>query len=254
MHYRRLLNLGDPNAPGRRVQATVCVIDGCQGRPVAKDLCRKHYYAQARAEFLAANPPAAKVSVPCSVEGCGQVASARGWCGAHYQRWRRFGAPDFFPPDLGKQCSIDGCIRPTNARGLCDQHYYRWSRYGDPLLSKNRPRVSQTPTEYAPRQCATCGETFDPSTSAVRKYCGRRCRPSRASVGVNNRRSVERLAREDGWMCQLCKEPIDPNLYWPNLRAGSVDHIVQVQHGGNDDRANLRLTHLTCNLASPKAT
>lgn len=29
----------------------------------------------------------------CSVEGCGTAARARGWCPAHYQRWRKYGSP-----------------------------------------------------------------------------------------------------------------------------------------------------------------
>lgn len=30
----------------------------------------------------------------CSVEGCDNSASARGWCSAHYGRWRRSGTAD----------------------------------------------------------------------------------------------------------------------------------------------------------------
>ena len=29
----------------------------------------------------------------CSIEGCGKPQLARGWCGAHYQRWQRLGSP-----------------------------------------------------------------------------------------------------------------------------------------------------------------
>lgn len=29
----------------------------------------------------------------CSIDGCGQNAWARGWCSAHYQRWRKRGCP-----------------------------------------------------------------------------------------------------------------------------------------------------------------
>jgi len=34
----------------------------------------------------------------CLVEGCGRAARARGWCGKHYERWRRWGDPQGTPP------------------------------------------------------------------------------------------------------------------------------------------------------------
>lgn len=30
---------------------------------------------------------------PCVIEGCGKQQRARGWCGAHYERWRAHGDP-----------------------------------------------------------------------------------------------------------------------------------------------------------------
>lgn len=34
----------------------------------------------------------------CGVQGCGKQARARGWCWAHYQRWRDHGDVDYQPP------------------------------------------------------------------------------------------------------------------------------------------------------------
>jgi 5-methylcytosine-specific restriction endonuclease McrA len=137
-----------------------------------------------------------------------------------------------------------------NGRGLCNRHYYRWKHYGDPLVSKNRPRVRQPIYSFDARLCPTCGNKFDPGNSSVRIYCGKRCKPSgRIAGSVNNRRWVEKLGREDGWICWLCDSPIDPELYWPHLNAGSVDHVVHVSNGGTDERSNLRLAHLTCNVS-----
>lgn len=33
----------------------------------------------------------------CDVDGCTVQARARGWCGAHYERWRRHGDPTGVP-------------------------------------------------------------------------------------------------------------------------------------------------------------
>lgn len=81
--------------------------------------------------------PAHRKAWVCSVEGCGNPHSARGWCHTHYGRWRRHGDPlaavnpvRYAPSD---KCRVEGC--PTRARSLgwCPMHYMRWRRNGDPL-------------------------------------------------------------------------------------------------------------------------
>lgn len=34
----------------------------------------------------------------CSIEGCGRAVDTKGWCGAHYMRWRRHGDPEIGRP------------------------------------------------------------------------------------------------------------------------------------------------------------
>lgn len=74
----------------------------------------------------------------CSVDGCDRRAnvpgSARGWCGEHYYRWKRWGDPlGAHQPTVGiAECSIDGCAALVTARGWCVKHWTRWDRYGDP--------------------------------------------------------------------------------------------------------------------------
>lgn len=260
-HYRRWLRTGDAESPLlKNPVAVACRYDGCENKPVARDLCKNHYYAERRAAERAkrpAVPPGMRrkagnsatqfVPIDCSIEGCSSPSRVRGWCGAHYQRWRRFGDPEFVPPTVDTTCTIEGCMGPTNARGFCSSHYYRWQTYGDPLYSKNKPRIREQVLDLPDRRCATCGEFFKP-TNHVQRYCGRRCKPSRAHRGVNSRATVVRLANQHGWMCAICSRPVDPSIYWPALDAGSVDHVLPVIEGGTDAWANLQLTHLRCNL------
>ena len=68
----------------------------------------------------------------CIVTGCIDPAIARGWCNAHYRRWRRHGDP------LGglhyrTGCRVTDCTEPHEAKGLCRVHYKRWKDHGDPL-------------------------------------------------------------------------------------------------------------------------
>lgn len=36
----------------------------------------------------------------CSIEGCGSLSRARGWCGRHYARWKRTGSPHLAQPTV----------------------------------------------------------------------------------------------------------------------------------------------------------
>lgn len=265
-HYSRFRAHGTPNAPGRKSAGTSCVWPGCKLTPVAQGQCTKHYYWNGRMRrrvlggtAVAVGPATSPatgsqrpygISAPsrrrCDLVGCTAPAASRGWCGAHYQRWRRFGDPEFTPPEAKKRCSVPGCDGVTNARGYCGSHYYRWQTYGDPLGGQPIRRTPM-PTEIAAKSCATCGDEFTPR-SHVQMYCGRKCRPSQLRGGSVNRRAwVERLGKRDGWNCHLCGQPVDPSEYWPNSRAGSVDHIVPVSLGGDDAGTNLALAHLGCN-------
>jgi 5-methylcytosine-specific restriction endonuclease McrA len=55
------------------------------------------------------------------------------------------------------------------------------------------------------------------------------------------------LAARDGWLCQLCGLPVDPQAKgaWGKSHA----HIVAVTRGGPNTYANAQLAHMRCNQA-----
>lgn len=70
----------------------------------------------------------------CSIDGCGKPAKGRGWCAAHWWRWRNHGDPLALMPKQEKPmvCCVEGCDNaPNGKRGMCNAHYLRWYRYGD---------------------------------------------------------------------------------------------------------------------------
>mgnify|MGYP000845434441 FL=1 len=71
--------------------------------------------------------------VTCSIEGCTEPLSARGWCRKHYSRWYNHGDPlagrPARTPPSGR-CAVDGCTRKSRTKGLCSAHYDRWRRNG----------------------------------------------------------------------------------------------------------------------------
>jgi hypothetical protein len=89
----------------------------------------------------------------CAIEGCEKKTVARGWCGMHWQRWRRNGEPgeaELRHSQLPDQCTIGECSRPPVGRGLCGMHYYRWQKHGDPgaaepLVIQDHPEICTVP-------------------------------------------------------------------------------------------------------------
>lgn len=76
-----------------------------------------------------------------------------------------------------------------------------------------------------------------------------------AGLGGNDWRKllIGYLRERDGDACQICRRK---TIRW-NVRSGpggddrgpSIDHVVPRSQGGEDDLANLRLSHWGCNRA-----
>jgi hypothetical protein len=70
----------------------------------------------------------------CTVPTCTRDSKERGWCHAHYQRWKRLGHVQADRP-LGRRtegsCLVEGCERSIYAKRLCSPHYRRRLANGD---------------------------------------------------------------------------------------------------------------------------
>ena len=72
----------------------------------------------------------------CKIPGCDDPRDARGWCKAHYERWRRNGDPLLLKrPARDPICTVPGCEDDHYAKGYCQLHYHQWYAYGDPEYS-----------------------------------------------------------------------------------------------------------------------
>ena len=83
---------------------------------------------------------------PCTIEGCGKPAHARGWCSMHYQRWRQTGTTAD-PVRVVLACSVDGCTGKATRRGWCTKHYQRWLTKGSVEDSPTREEIFWTRVE-----------------------------------------------------------------------------------------------------------
>lgn len=94
----------------------------------------------------------------CSIEDCPRKVLARGWCPAHYSRWKRTGGPQADTPVKQpgpSTCFVDGCARKSESAGMCEMHRKRWRKYGDPLMVQQHGGIRE------PRFCEVegCRET-----------------------------------------------------------------------------------------------
>lgn len=100
----------------------------------------------------------------CSIDGCERNVASRGWCHAHYQRWRRLGTVAADRPLRGEQaaCTVRDCHRPVQARGLCGTHYQRWRQHGDVQAEHNVGGVPRTAPPRTSRGWVSNGYRYVP--------------------------------------------------------------------------------------------
>ena len=71
------------------------------------------------------------------------------------------------------------------------------------------------------------------------------------SAGLLESFTPAEIGDRDGWLCGICKDPsrlVDPSPDAPRALSPSIDHILPVSAGGQHNRANVRITHLWCNV------
>jgi hypothetical protein len=222
----------------------------------------------------------------CEVSDCNEPQSSRGRCSEHYNRWRRTGDPLSAVKrnrHHGMTCSVDGCDDPRRKREWCTNHYAAWRKHGDPTVkifrwaerseacivcgaptaSGKRRHCSDACWNIAKRargkgqqeslpsvNCQACGDEIPTGRrdgKRVRRADTKTCRPCRTQLSKHGI-SANALAKEDGLACGLCGLDVDMTLRHPDLMRASVDHKVPVAWGGTNDRSNLQLAHLLCNI------
>lgn len=200
----------------------------------------------------------------CSISGCDGAVFARGWCSKHYTRWHRRGDPAV----RMRGEVVDGkkiCPGCQEDKPLSEYGCRKDARCLACQAAAARARRLVNSTPQVPHFDAVCGHCSAPFKANKRRwrYCSPECSAAReykdnwknvAGRRVKERAAtVERFTREeiferDGWVCQICLEPIDPTVKKPDTRCASIDHVVPISLGGEHSRANVQAAHLVCNL------
>lgn len=212
----------------------------------------------------------------CSTPECGKVIRARGLCSTHYNQRD----PKRHVPKLVACTACGAEVQRTGGGGkgyprrpTCSErcrYYVQWGRWPKtkelvgplPWVEVSRPAWSGH-TIPSPRRvfingaCAWCGDTFTvscPIGGSAGRYCTRRCavQAGRSRSGGRFKPSQvlrQMIYRRDGWVCQLCFEPVDRDADPLSDWAASLDHIECQSWSLIPDHSasNLRLAHRWCN-------
>jgi len=222
------------------------------------------------------------MSRKCSVEGCWRPHRAKGFCASHYNE--RF-HPDRHARKRSVACSVCGkpCEKIASSghirRPVCGYRCRYQLTYGRDIADgrelvgpvarrtgpegKAAPRESSLPgpkARFIAGSCRWCGAgyTYDlRNGGATARYCSARCtrsagrarhREMRGQFAISRKRRLA-IYERDGWICQLCFEPVDRNAHYMDNWAPSLDHIIpqSMQLVPDHSDGALRLSHRWCN-------
>ena len=213
-------------------------------------------------------------TAPCAVGGCGRPVRARGWCNAHYQRWRTYGDPlGSAPkvvvdhPDGTRSCTSCGEALPLESFDLD-------KRGSGGRRARCKPcRSTQMKTWYAEnrerqrdRQRERVAADRDKARRTdVERY--RRHRAKRIAIATeaaHRRRAlladvesvpgitVAALRERHGDQCCYCGvalsfDPAPRSVGFVPTRA-TVEHVVPLSKGGAHTWENTTLACWRCNV------
>lgn len=187
MHFARFKRHGNPLTLVTGRNGSNCKSEGCNKKPVAKNLCTKHWKEQ-RKETLGS----------CSVSNCTNREKSRGLCQTHYSN------------DLSKSkgnCIVEGCDKKIHVKEMCNQHYVMWKKHGDPLAGAYRmPYKKAIDHGDGTRTCTKCQERLPrtafhkdkTASDGLRAMC-KKCRIDKVKVwykeNIDDRRIFARKRR-----------------------------------------------------------
>lgn len=172
----------------------------------------------------------------------GRKARARG-----YVRPGRRGIPDVACDWCGEHllCRTESAKYHKECRPKA-LHAAARRRAAERRLAKAQAGVPANPNwPFTVGVCRYCSEHFV-RRNRPSPYCSSRCRRKDAPDPV--RPSDRRIVFErDGFVCQLCDEPTEPDADPLSDWYPTVDHIVPQSKGGGHEPENLRCAHRWCN-------
>lgn len=110
---------------------------------------------------------------------------------------------------------------------------------------------------FRDRRCERCDAPMPVEMKREARFCTTTCQNRANSMARRSRHAgaaVERFSRfdvyeRDGWVCHICRRPVDRALQWPAPWCASLDHVIPLNEPGSPGHvfANVACSHLFCN-------
>lgn len=129
------------------------------------------------------------------------------------------------------------------------QRERRWAAAQRRLERASEGSWGRTP--WVTGTCSECGDPFStplPLARTCSAFCAKSRERRRYGQYVDDRTRAS-IYERDGWICQLCFDPVAPDLHYLDNWAATLDHIVCQSWTESPDHSpsNLRLAHRWCN-------
>ena len=178
-------------------------------------------------------------------------------CRRRYGRERRARNPELAREKERAQQKAARLADPERVR----ERKRRWVRTNREKVAAQRKAWRQKNRESYERELARAREWRSSNADRMKEYLTRwlvehpeamsehSAKRRAAKYGVGYQRVDFRLiCKRDNWTCQLCGEPVDRTLKYPDPLSKSRDHIVPLARGGIHAPHNVQLAHLRCNV------
>ena len=107
-------------------------------------------------------------------------------------------------------------------------------------------------------KCKICGSPLGTTFGAGTLMCSESCRRVQFKMNARNRgynwyiKNRLKIAKRDEWACYLCGESIPQDVFRPDPRSLTIDHILPMHPtegcpAGDGEPVNLSATHQLCN-------
>lgn len=177
------------------------------------------------------------------------------WCRHCFSRYHKEkNAPASGVTDDPRPCRHCGLIYRPKTRNkpsiYCSRECKGYAR-------RAKERADRAAAKPADRRCLHCDGAIPQSARSDAVFCSPECNSNAHQLKRKLRRRGRgdedgyvraEIARRDNYRCGICRKRVDMSLDYPDPMCASLDHVVPVAEGGTSEPANLRLTHLTCNV------
>lgn len=182
----------------------------------------------------------AAIGADCVVEQACTV------CGVHFSYLKATG------PGRRRRFCSDACKKQKAAS---NDRLYETPAYKAAYLARGRGKpcrycgerfVRKGPKRFCSMRCFADHIRTHPSPKAARAAEASRRRARKRTTQIERFTKVE-IYERDGWICQICDEPIDRAVEPPHHMSASLDHRIALANGGAHTRENVQCAHWICN-------